>query len=206
MMTILEIVEAVCKNVGLEVPDNAVANTTREYVELVQFAKEAGDECARRVDWSALRSTATITGTGSNDNFALPSGFARLTIGNAVSIGGVPIRGGISQDEWFSLTPVTGVPRYFRVNGTSSISFYPYPSNGASIPVSYQSKNWCSNGTASWNSDTDTPLVPDTLITKGTIWRFKRKSGQDFSDYLAEFEAELTDLAGVDMRERSPWQ
>jgi hypothetical protein len=58
MMTILEIIEAVCKNVGVTVPDSAVANTEREYVELVQFAKEAGDEIARRADWSALRATA----------------------------------------------------------------------------------------------------------------------------------------------------
>jgi hypothetical protein len=205
-MNILEIIQAVCKNVGITVPDNAVANTDREYVELVQFAKETGDECARRVDWSALRSTATITGTGSNDNFPLPSGFARMSIGNAVSINGAPVRGGLSQDEWFSLVPTMGTPRYFRINGASSISFYPYPTNGATLSVSYQTKNWTSNGTATWNSDSDTPLVPDDLIVKGTIGRFKRKSGQDFSDYLAEFEAVLTDLAGTDMRERSPWQ
>jgi len=205
-MTILEIIQAVCKNVGITVPSSAVANTEREYVELVQFAKEAGDEIARRADWSALRSTATITGTGSNDNFTLPDGVARLTIGNAVSVGGVPIRGGISQDEWFSLVPTMGTPRYFRMNGNSSISFYPYPAAATSISVSSISKNWCSNGSASWNSDANTPLVPEELITKGTIWRFKRKSGQDFSDYLAEFEAILTDLAGTDMRDRSPWQ
>jgi hypothetical protein len=206
MMTILEIIEAVCKNVGVTVPDSAVANTEREYVELVQFAKEAGDEIARRADWSALRATATITGTGTNDDFALPDGVARLTIGNAVSVGGVPIRGGISQDEWFSLAPTMGTSRYFRMNGNSSISFYPYPAAATSISVSYITKNWCSNGTASWTNDANTPLVPDELITKGTIWRFKRKYGQDFSDYLAEFEAILTDLAGTDMRDRSPWQ
>lgn len=206
MMTILEIIEAVCKNVGLEVPDQAVANTDREYVELVQFAKEAADEVARRADWSALRATATFTGTGTNDDFALPAGFGRLTIGSSVTTGGNPVRGGISQDEWLSLTPISGTPRYFRINGTASISFYPYPVLAGTVLVSYLTKNWCSNGTAQWNGDSDTPLVPDELITKGTIWRFKRKAGQDYSDYLAEFEATLTDLAGTDMRERSPWQ
>lgn len=206
MMTIIQIIEAVCKNVGLDVPDQAVSNTNREYVELVQFAKEAADEVTRRADWSALRATATITGTGTNDNFALPTGFARLTMGSAVTTGGNPVRGGISQDEWFSLTGIVGTPRYFRINGTSSVSFYPYPSLAATVSISYLTKNWCSNGTASWMADSETPLVPDELVTKGTIWRFKRKSGQDYSDYLAEFEATLTDLAGTDMRERSPWQ
>jgi alanine dehydrogenase len=42
------------------------------------------------------------------------------------------------------------------------------------------------------------------LVVKGTIWRWKRKMGQDFSDYLAEFEAALSDRANFDMRERTP--
>jgi hypothetical protein len=204
MMTILQIIQATCKNVGLAVPDTAVSNTKREYVELVQFATEAATEVARRADWSALRATATITGTGTNDNFPLPSGFARLTMGSAVTTGGNPVRGGISQDEWLSLTPISGTPRYFRINGTSSISFYPYPIVAATALVSYLTKNWASNGTAGWVADSDTPLVPDTLVLQGTIWRFKRKSGQDYSDYLAEFEAMLADLAGTDTRERTP--
>lgn len=206
MMSILEITQAVCKNVGLSVPSLAVANTDRQYVELIQFATETANEVARRAEWSALRATATITGTGTNDNFPLPAAFARLTQGTAVTTGGNPVRGSLSQDEWTSLTPISGTPRYFRLNGTSSISFYPYPILSATATVSYQSKNWASNGTAAWVDDSDTPLVPDVLILQGTIWRFKRKSGQDYSDYLAEFEATLADLAGTDMRERSPWQ
>jgi len=206
MMTILQIIQGVCKNVGLEIPTLAVANTDREYVELIQFATETAVEVSRRVDWSALRATATITGTGTNDDFALPAAFARLTMGSAVTTGGNPVRGSLSQDEWASLTGISGTPRYFRLNGTSSISFYPYPALAATAAVSYISKNWASNGTAAWVADADTPLVPDILITQGTIWRFKRKSGQDYSDYLAEFEATLADLAGTDMRERSPWQ
>lgn len=205
-MNILQIIQMVCLNVGLEVPDQAVANTDREYMELVQFAKEAADELARRVDWSALRSSTTITGTGSNDDFPLPAGFARLTIGNAVTNAGNPVRGSLTQDEWLSLTPNSGTPRYFRLNGTASISFYPYPILDDGTVVSFQTKNWCSNGTDSWNDDADTPLVPDDLVLKGTIVRFKRKLGEDYSDYLAEFEAVLSDMAGTDMRDRSPWQ
>ncbi len=206
MMTILEIIQGVCKNVGVDIPTIAVTNQNREYLELMQFATETANEVARRVDWSALRATGTITGTGTNDNFALPAGFSRLTQGNAVTAGGNPVRGGISQDEWVSMTPSSGTPRYFKVNGTSSISFYPYPVLSSTVSVSYLTKNWASNGTAAWVADSDTPLVPDDLIMMGTIWRFKRKSGQDYSDYLAEFEAILADRSESDARERSPWQ
>lgn len=203
-MNLLEIIEAVAKNVGVDVPDTAASNTDKEYVNLVQFAAEAAEELARRADWAALRTSATITGTGSNDNFALPADFDRLTMGGAVTASGDFVRGGLTSDEWNALTGVQGTPRYFRINGRDSINFYPYPAAAATVTISYQSKNWCDNGTEAWTADTDEPLVPADLVVKGTIWRWKRKMGQDFSDYLAEFEAALTDRAGFDMRERTP--
>lgn len=202
-MTILEIIQAVAKNVGVDVPSQAVANTDREYVNLIRFSEEAAEELTRRVDWGALRATTTIIGTGTNDDFALPAAFSRLTMGNAVSASGAPVRGGISQDEWFTLTPVEGTPRYFRL-GTDTMSFYPFPASAATVSVSYQSKNWCSNGSDGWTADAETPLVPADLVVKGTIWRFKRNLGQDFSDYLGEFEAALADRANFDTRARTP--
>lgn len=203
-MTLLEILASVSKSAGVAVPTVAATSTDDEYVKLVQFSAEACEEIARRADWSALRNTATIVGTGANDDFALPSDFDRLTIGGAVVASGNYVRGGLTTDEWLSLTPAVGAPRFFRVNGQSSINFHPYPALAASISVSYQSKNWCSNGSEAWEADDDTPLVPSDLVVKGTIWRWKRYVGQDYSDYLAEFEAALADRVSFEARDRTP--
>lgn len=201
-MTVLTIIAEVCKNGGVSVPAVAVANTAPEIINMVQFSQEAANEITRRVDWGELRATATITATGTNDNFALPSGFQRLIRGNAVTVGGVPVRGGLSPDEWASLTPTQATPRYFRLVG-DAISFYPFPAVATDPVVSYQSKFWCSNGTAAWSSDDNTALIPEDLIAKGTIWRWKRHMRQDYDDYLSEFEAALNDYADFDARKRA---
>lgn len=204
-MTLLTIAKSVARNVGVKVPSAVLSSSVRENVLLAQFSSEAATEIARRVDWSALRSTATITGTGANANFALPSAFSRLTAGMAVKTvsGGVAVRGGVSADEWFSLTASEGTPRYFRLVG-SAISFYPYPAIAEQLSVSYQSKNWCSNDADDWTTDSDTARVPEELVTKGAIWRWKRHIGGDYQDYLAEFEAAINDFSRFDAGARMP--
>jgi hypothetical protein len=202
-MTLLTIAQAVARHTALEVPATASGSTDRAIINVVQFINDAGSEAARRFDWGALRLTTTVTGTGVNANFSLPSGFARLVMGNAVTFNGNPVRGGLSADEWASLTPVEGVPRFFRLLG-SAISFYPFLANGAVVNVTYQTNFWCSNGSAAFTLDSQTALIPESILEKGAIWRQRRHVGQDFADHMAECEAEMTDRIAFDMRDRSP--
>jgi hypothetical protein len=201
-MSLLSIARSIAINAGIAIPTEVLSSLSSDAQKIVQFTQEAGEEIARRVDWGALRKTATITGTGSNDDFGLPTDFARLVSGNSVTIGGVPVRVGISADEWNSLTAISGTPRYARLIG-SSISFYPYPVLSASISVSYQSKNWCGGGT-SWSNDTDAGLVPEILIEQGAKWRWRRQLGSDYQDQLAEFESSLAEYAKSDDGMRLP--
>jgi hypothetical protein len=202
-MSLLTIAQDVARNTAIDVPGTAGGSTAREIVNIVQFINDAGTEIARRVDWGALRQTTTVAGTGSAVNHALPAGYARLVQGNAVNVGGVPVRGGLSADEWASLTPVEGTPRFFRLLG-STISFFPFLANAATVSVTFQSLNWSSNGTGRMTADADTALFPEDLLAKGAIWRQRRHVGQDYADQLAEFEAALGDYSAFDVRDRSP--
>ncbi len=202
-MTLLTIAKSVAVNVGIEQPTTIMTGSSPDMAKLVEFSQAIATELARRVDWAALRNSTAISGTGTNDDFSLPAGFARLTQGLAVTVGGVPVRGGVSPDEWNALTPVSGTPRYHRLIG-NKISFYPYPTNVMTVNVSWQSLNWCSSGGSVWAADSDTALVPEDLIIKGTIWRWRRQLGADFSDYLAEYESALADLAKFDDGVRQP--
>jgi hypothetical protein len=201
-MSLLTVARSIAINAGIKIPTEVLSSSEPDAQKIVQFTQEAGEEIARRVDWGSLRKTATITGTGNNDDFALPADFARLVPGNSVSTGGAPIRVGISADEWNSLTAISGTPRYARLIG-SSISFYPYPILSATISVAYQSKNWCNGGTT-WSGDTDTALFPEVLIEQGAKWRWRRQMGQDYQDQLAEFESTLTEYAKFDDGMRLP--
>ena len=203
MMDVIDIAKAVAPSIAIQAPSVVVTSSDPNAVKLLQMMHETGKEIARRADWGALEKTTTITGTGANVAHSLPSDFARLSMGNAVFSASGPIRGSLSRDEWLSVTPKEDTPRYFRLTGTS-ISFYPYLANAATATVSYQSKNWVSGGGEIFTSDDQTPLVPDELMVRGTIWRWKRSEGQDFADYLAEYEAMLEQMSMFDQRERMP--
>lgn len=202
-MSLIDIAKAVARNVGIEPPSSVFSSTDPDEYKLVQFSNEAGREIARRVDWSTTRKTITLDGTGANDDFALPEDFSRLTVGMAVSVAGAPVRGGVSPDEWFSLEPSEGTPRYFRLIG-QAMSFYPFPAAATPVRVSYQSKYWHDGGSDVWTDNTNVGLIPEELIEKGTIWRWKRHIGADYQDYLAEFEASLADFARFDDGARLP--
>lgn len=203
-MSLLSIAANVSANVGVKAPLSVLANVNdQNAVKIAVFSTEAGDELARRADWSGLRKTVTLIGTGTSAALALPSDFLRLIPGLSVMTStGVPIRTGLSSDEWNSITPIEGTPRFANLTA-GSISFYPFLAYAATATVTYQSNAWGPAG-AKWGSDGDVPLVPERLVTQGTIWRWRRQLGQDFQDYLAEYEAAIADYAKFDDGIRSP--
>lgn len=201
-MSLLSIAQDMSSIVAIQAPTAILSNLTDDNRKIVRFTTDAAEELARRVDWAALRATTTITGTGANDDFSLPGGFSRLIDGNSIKSSTGPVRAGLSEDEWNSLTPVEGVPRYARLLG-SSVSFYPYLALGATATVTYQSENWCPSGTA-LGTDAEEALVPEDLIRMGAIWRWRRHLGQDIQDFLAEYESALADRAKFDGGIRSP--
>jgi hypothetical protein len=203
-MSLLSIAANVAANVGVKAPASVLANVNDpNAVKIAVFSTEAGDELARRADWTALRKTVTITGTGNPGALALPADFLRLVAGmSVITSAGAPIRTGLSADEWNSLTPTAGTPRFAMLTG-GSIAFYPYLAYTDTVTVTYQSNAWGPTG-AKWSNDGDVPLVPERLVTQGTIWRWRRQLGQDFQDYLAEYEAAIADYAKFDEGMRSP--
>lgn len=201
-MSLLSIAQDMSVLVSIQSPTAVLSNLTEDNRKIVRFTTDAAEELARRVDWAALRGTMTVTGTGSNDSFALPDGFSRLIEGNAIKTSTGPVRVGLSADEWNSLTPVEGVPRYAYLAG-NTISFYPFLALAGEATVTYQSKNWCPSGT-DWGDDAEGALVPESLIRMGALWRWRRHLGQDIQDFLAEYESALADRAKFDGGVRSP--
>ena len=202
-MSLLTIAQAIAPELSIAAPATVLTNTSDDAVKLVQFTVAAANEITRRVDWGALRSTATLTGTGASGLLALPAGVSRLIEGAAIKVNsGDVVRAGLSPDEWNALPTLSGTPRYAYLTGTS-IGFYPFLASGATATVTYHSSHWCASG-ATWGSDSEAALIPELLIQQGTIWRWRRHLGQDYQDYLAEFEATLAELSKFDGGIRSP--
>lgn len=201
-MSLLTIAQAVATNTGIEVPDTVQGNDP-DAVKLRQFINETGDELARRVDWSPLRKTVSIVGQGFSAPYDLPADYSRLISGFAVRVNNSAIRGGLTADEWNALRPIAGIPRYFQTIA-NQIAFYPYPTEGTTIALTYQSERWVKGNKTLLEQDGDEALIPERLLEMGGIWRSKRHIGADYSDYLAEYEAAITDLAGFDDMVRIP--
>jgi len=209
--TLLQIATIAAIDLGLKVPVVvAVATdaTDRTMLEMKQIIDLTGEEIARRVDWAALRATTSIVGTGAASAFALPAAYSRMTQGNAVTLAGATIRGGLSAEEFLALTATAGTPRYYLVAGppdAKTIQFWPTLANGATVTVVYQSRYWNSVGpAATFTSDTDMAYFPDAVLIKGSIARWRRQKGMDYQDYMGEYENVLKTYAMFDDNARTP--
>jgi len=196
-MTLLTICQGLALNVGLESPTAVVTSSLREWAEAVQFANEAGEELARRVDWGVLHATTTLTGDGTNKVFTLTG--SRLDAGVTVKTSTGYVRP-LTQAEWNTLTATQGTPRYFLLQG-AILTLWPYLANAATVSVGYISKSWASSG-ATFVADTDTALIDEGLLLKGLIVRWRRQKGMDYADQEAEYEAALAQFAQFDGRSR----
>jgi hypothetical protein len=204
-MSLLTIVQEIGLDVGLfgeSPPTSFIGTIDRQNSELLSYINAAGEQIARRVDWNALRKTVTLTGTGTPITFALPTDYSRLIKGNAVTHVGQPVRGGLSADEWSSLTMIAGRPRYMQMSG-ANIDLFPYLATGATVKVVYQSLNW-NVSKALYQGDNEVALIPETCITKFAIARWRRQKQMPYESQTAEAEQTLKDFADFDDRQRSP--
>jgi len=202
-MSLLSVARNVAKNVGIAIPDAVAGGDDPDAIKLREFINETGQELARRVDWRGLRKEHPLIGTGVAAPYSLPDDFSRVVAGNAVMVNGSRVRGSLTDDEWNSLTPVEGTPRYY-FKGAMLIGFYPYPAEAEQISITYVSTQWTAQGKDVLVSDDDTSLIPEALLEMGATWRHKRQFAADYQDYMAEYEAALSDLAQFDGGVREP--
>lgn len=200
-MTLLTIAANIAFDVGIEEPAVVVSSTDREVEELLAFINDAGVELARRVDWGALTTSATVTGDGTTASKTVNAAAMKLTSGVTATNSGGGIVRPLSRPEWNTLTLTEGTPRYFLLEGTS-ISFFPYLASADTCTVYYQTENWTDAGAASFAADTESPLFPEDILEKATIARWRRQKGMPYQDQEAEYEAALAQYADFDDRSR----
>lgn len=188
-MTLKTAVNAACDVVSLDRFDTVYGNNNPNAQTMIEFAQEAGEEIARRVDWEKTLKSATAP----SSPFALPEIFQRLISGGAViTATGEFARPVLNGGEWTIINQVPTVQPYFFIRG-GNILFAP-ASSGTGAVIEFVSKNWIKAGSdekAAFTADDNTLLFPERLLTMGLIWRWKRQKGLGYEDQLSEFEAAL---------------
>lgn len=212
MSTVAAVMDRAARMCRVDPPTNWMLDTSTTYADLKDALAETVDELLQRVDWpDPITRDVTITGTGA-ETYPLPSDFKRLTRDSLAVYettttrrAGIPVR---TNGEWTLLKDLgsAGGDRYYRVSGDEDngfeISFYREPQASDNIIVSYVSKNWLAIGGIQgdeWTDASATLLLPQSLIVKGVVWRFRRDKGLSYADRLNEYEADLSRRAN-DMR------
>ena len=205
-MTVLQIVQAACKRIGILAPTLAVGSTDQQIIQLVALCEEEGQELADRYAWEGLQVEATFTTVAAQVQTtlaAVTTGFNYIvndTIWNRTLRR--PVYGPNSQQDWQQkkAMQLNGPFNSFRII-TDAINFYPNPAVGQSCFFEYISRNWVNTGSttsAIWVTDADTPKLIDQLLVLGLIWRWKAAKGLDYSEDYAKYERRVADAMGRD--------
>jgi hypothetical protein len=162
-----------------------------------------------------LNQAATSTGAGTfqfgQSDYALPSDFQRVIDNTLWDRSRYwQMRGPQSPQQWqmykSSVIGQASVQRRFRFRqeaGAQKISIDPVPTdNGSPLVLEYVSNAWCQsvNGDAqtTWEADTDTLVLDETLFKLGMTWRMLRRLGLSYAEELSEYESEVRKAMAVD--------
>lgn len=189
-MSAEEMLGNVLLEIGLDDPSAQIGGTSYEIRQIRGMMNAAGRDVAARAEWSRLHRDWTVA--GGVRAAALPADFQEMTETGAVRLdkpGFHPVRAVVAPEQWaFLCARPSSRPFYHLSEG--KILFSP-ALDRAGARIRYVSRHWVAGGRAGIAQNADTLLIPERLVEKGAIWRWKRQKGLPHDDVLAEFEADL---------------
>jgi hypothetical protein len=203
-MTILAVCQDAAAVIGLEVPTLVFGSTEREHVELGALANEMAKRIAFDThDWTLLKTVATITGTGSAEDFALPSDYRRMLKKARLWPSSSPYSSLThypDADEWLGIsvqafTPVIGA--WTLLGGRIAIK--PTLASAATVKYMYLSNAIIAGADATqFIADEDTFKLDERVLKLGMIWQWRANKGVPYAEDMENYEAALAYAIGAD--------
>lgn len=212
-MTLLSIVQNVCKQIPLDVPGAVVASTDPQVRQLWRLADQEGKDLVRRHGWQILTTEKTFTTVAAEAQTDTPlsADFDRFCDGTAYNRSlSRELVGPITEKQWqhYKATSTSAWPGYFRLRGDSFL-IYPAPSAGETIAYEYISSYWVDtegDGTAAqtgFTADADAAVLREELITLGVVWRFLKANNLDYTEEHRNYQMAVQDAIARDGGTRS---
>jgi hypothetical protein len=199
-MTLLTQIQNACDTIGLSRPSVAIASTDQNVRVLLALANTEGRELLERFAWPQTQIEKTHTTLAAE----LQGVVTTLAPGFSYIINGTfwdrtltqPVTGPLSPLEWQTLKARTATGPYssFRMQG-GKLYAYPAPAAGNTWVFEYQSTYFCQSAVGAdqsvWTADSDVGVLDENLMMMGTVWRFKKKNGLDYSEDFRMYEQKL---------------
>lgn len=173
--------------IELDRPGVQLGNSDYEIRQILMFLNEAGQDIARRAEWSRLFGEFTVPGGSSS--FPLPADFYSLPSMGAVRLakeGFHPVKPVVQPELWEMLSRTPSATPYFYLRD-GRMYFSPTVDLEGAV-VRYISKNWVEDRDFITGNG-DNLHIPPRLVAQDAACRWLRSKGMPFDDLLAQFEA-----------------
>ncbi len=205
-MTLLTIVQQVCRLTGLRVPTEVVDSDDTQVQQLYALANEEGHQLATSFEWQALNLEHTFTTVATEEQpTALPDDLDHMlpnTINNRTTR--LTVIGPITPQLWQAIKTQPQLNRVYLCfrERDGSVLITPTPDAGDEIAYEYVTKNWAlaanSDPKEEFTADTDTTLLSERLIALGVRWRFLSAKNLDYAEVFRTYETELQKVQARD--------
>ena len=206
-MTYLELVNAVMRRIReAEVSTVQGSSNTNKYARLIgDFVNEAKSQVESAWDWSALRTTLTLTTTSGVFNYELNgtrNSFKVLDVWNdSDNIEMMYKDANWFNREFLTATPQTGTPLFYNFNGVSAdgdtqVDIYPVPDSTYSLRFNVTQRN------LPLSADDDNTVLPTRpiilLATAMAIEERGEDGGQQSMNAYGAAQSALSDEIALD--------
>lgn len=204
-MTLLSIVQTVCRRKGLRVPTVVVDSDDTQIQQLYSLANQEGKELAR-FPWQALtRQQEFTTVSGEEQTGAIPddlSYFLNNTTFNRTTR--LTLIGPITPQLWQAIKAQPQLNRVYLAWRQRNNEYIVTPNATAdqTVAFEYVTTEWAeaANGTPQdeFLADNDTTLLSEELFILGVSWRFLSAKGLDYAEDYRTYQTQLQMMQAVD--------
>jgi len=208
-MSLLTTVQYFCRRVNLPVPLTVYGSTDTQVLQVMALLEEEGNDLASRHSWQGITFEASHTSLAAEDQGAVSTiaanGFRYVKNGTIWDrTDQTKFVGPMDAEEWQAMKAMapTGPDYRYRIRG-GKLLVNPVPTAGNAWYFEYVSQNWIlgADGTTYkqyFTLDTDTILLPETLVLAGLKWRWKAAKGMDYAEDFRTYETQVKDAMGRD--------
>jgi hypothetical protein len=157
--------------------------------------KQVGKDLVHAHDWTQLQSTESFTCGSSNAQTSQPpTGFVRMQAQTQMwnNTRDQVILGPTSSQEWSELIvrAVSTYPQRWRIID-GALNIYS-PESGDTIRYEYINDLWIVHddtptSSTEFDSDEDTFVFDEWLLTLGLVWRWKKAKGFDYAEEMLDY-------------------